>query len=773
MEKFEILCLLKAISNYAYDIHYSAKGRFFYSDHIFSERLADMDVEDDLIETMYLGESQDAPSSTEINTRVNEYTPEISGNTDTDFKRLREMIISALMGIEQYQPKTRAEDDILGSIAHILQRHNGLLFRQLRYDAKENANDEDIKEWITVRGNHIPVMKGQTKEEAVKGFIEKKKGGDTKDKSQDRFDSEPKHDGVFTYRGNRIYVEKGQTKEEALREFIEQKMGGSKSFVGRNVWVRDKGDSWKVYVLQDKGDKLYVRDEDGHQGWVSESRLEGLAGNKGGDSKSEPFEMMTDDEFKKMFGKTPKEFERAHPMEADQIVWEKDGLGEKVTMTSGKKKIVVRKSGEVRWYLDGKLMSEMNQKLKEDEVAKFIRHGVEKGFQVESSDSEGKKKINSDGKWHDWDDVEWITVKGNHIPVVKGESKAEAIEAFFKSKGEEGAKRQESIKQIMGRASKAEKTITPDIKSVTESTGGKNIGLNFRLKEEHSAIRKLGEVYEELGEEVDEGYGLDSMWDLVRYTTAFKKDELKEKSEKVLADMEKKGYKIYSIKNSWNNDKNPYKGVNVKMVSPDGQKFELQFHTEKNFKVKEQQHKIYEKYRVEKNEKQKAEYERQMWEIGKGYEKPDGIEGLVMKDEENPDPYVKLIEKVKSYNGKPEGTYDYKTGERKEYPKGYSVSFHQNEPDKGGKWKSQFGRYTPEEYDKLTNGIAEMYKAEVGIGVYEDVPEITFHVDDFKDAFKIMKEYNQKSIWDWRTMQEIPNPHYNPKQNPMKGGANG
>lgn len=176
MDKFEILCLLRAISNYAYDIHYTAQGRFFYSDHIFSERLADVDVEDDLIETMYLGESQDAPSSTEINARVIDVTPEISEDTDTNFKRLREMIVSALMGIEQYNPKTRAEDDILGSIAHILQRHNGLLFRQLRYDTKENSNDEDIKEWITVRGNHIPVMKGQTKEEAVKGFIEKDKG---------------------------------------------------------------------------------------------------------------------------------------------------------------------------------------------------------------------------------------------------------------------------------------------------------------------------------------------------------------------------------------------------------------------------------------------------------------------------------------------------------------------------------------------------------------------------------------------------------------------
>ena len=35
-------------------------------------------------------------------------------------------------------------------------------------------NDEDI-EWITVKGNHIPVKKGQSKDEAVKEFLEGKK----------------------------------------------------------------------------------------------------------------------------------------------------------------------------------------------------------------------------------------------------------------------------------------------------------------------------------------------------------------------------------------------------------------------------------------------------------------------------------------------------------------------------------------------------------------------------------------------------------------------
>lgn len=143
MSKFELLCQLKAISSYAYDIHYSAEGKNFYSDHIFSERLADIDVEDDYIETMYLGESEDAPSSKEINDRVALITPDIVDDMDFNFKSLRDMIVIALMMIQNYDYKTKAEEDLLGSVAHVLQRHNGLLFRQLKYSPEEVQNSQD------------------------------------------------------------------------------------------------------------------------------------------------------------------------------------------------------------------------------------------------------------------------------------------------------------------------------------------------------------------------------------------------------------------------------------------------------------------------------------------------------------------------------------------------------------------------------------------------------------------------------------------------------
>lgn len=199
MDKFDLLCNLQAISNFAYDIHYTAKGRNFYSDHIFSERLADVDVMDDFIETFYLGESEDAPDSSKISAKVAEITPKPVNDTQMNFKTLREMIVKVLIAIQNYKG-TKGEEDLLGSVAHILQRHNGLLFRELVYTPEEIRNSDEEWEnlvtaketmggelnnekWITVHPNkenpddyrRLKVEDGETSEEAVDRKFGKKK----------------------------------------------------------------------------------------------------------------------------------------------------------------------------------------------------------------------------------------------------------------------------------------------------------------------------------------------------------------------------------------------------------------------------------------------------------------------------------------------------------------------------------------------------------------------------------------------------------------------
>jgi hypothetical protein len=52
-----------------------------------------------------------------------------------------------------------------------------------RQVAVVDANEADIESWITVKGNHIPIMKGQSKEDAVKSFLENKGGNSIKRES--------------------------------------------------------------------------------------------------------------------------------------------------------------------------------------------------------------------------------------------------------------------------------------------------------------------------------------------------------------------------------------------------------------------------------------------------------------------------------------------------------------------------------------------------------------------------------------------------------------
>ena len=58
------------------------------------------------------------------------------------------------------------------------------------------------------------------------------------------------------------------------------------------------------------------------------------------------------------------------------------------------------------------------------------------------------------------------------------------------------------------------------------------------------------------------------------------------------------------------------------------------------------------------------------------------------------------------------------------------------------------------------------------LGVFE-VPEISFHCDNFDQAVELMKKYNQHSIWDWEVCDIVMNPELDTTTNNVKGGATG
>lgn len=162
---------------------------------------------------------------------------------------------------------------------------------------------------------------------------------------------------------------------------------------------------------------------------------------------------------------------------------------------------------------------------------------------------------------------------------------------------------------------KHEQKVTTDIERVLKINGLKMVGEAFALKMPGSFNRKVATKMKDDG--LTEEMALASLHDVVRYTGLSSAKTLVEDAKKTLDEMKSKGYKIAKVKNSWQDKKNPYHGINCQLVSPDGIKMELQFHTPQSFDMKEhKQHKLYEIFRSDKaSEEEKTLANAQMWAL--------------------------------------------------------------------------------------------------------------------------------------------------------------
>ena len=139
-------------------------------------------------------------------------------------------------------------------------------------------------------------------------------------------------------------------------------------------------------------------------------------------------------------------------------------------------------------------------------------------------------------------------------------------------------------------------------------------------------------------------------------------------------------------------------------------------------------------------------------------------------------PARNIMAYLAKFQDKPEGTYDYRTGKSVNLTEGYMVTFHQNEADEEGHYKSHYGRYTEEEYDRLANEFVEQNDAEMYVGVFDNEPEISFKVKSKEQALNLMREHNQDSIWDNQLGSQgnygnalIKNKKRNKTKNPLRG----
>ena len=103
--------------------------------------------------------------------------------------------------------------------------------------------------------------------------------------------------------------------------------------------------------------------------------------------------------------------------------------------------------------------------------------------------------------------------------------------------------------------------------------------------------------------------------------------------------------------------------------------------------------------------------------------------------------YYNLKNEFKDYQGE-NGTFDLLSKEPLAFNSGYQVSFETEEDN-----------YTEEQYNGIVKRLAKSYQ--VSLGKWENIVEISFHVEDLEKAIRLGKMFNQKAIWDFKHNTEI------------------
>ena len=192
------------------------------------------------------------------------------------------------------------------------------------------------------------------------------------------------------------------------------------------------------------------------------------------------------------------------------------------------------------------------------------------------------------------------------------ESKAKQYEALDKMPEEEKKAYFDIIEK--------EPKITADVQDVANKNGAELQGLEYRVKTPSSTYEKMHER--------EEGMDIGEMKDVIRYTEIYPPDKLAEGTNASLKDFESRGYTVDRVKNTWDDENTSYRGINANLTSPDGQTFEVQFHTQESFDLKNGElHSLYEQRRTMADDDPRAvELDDRMSELSSKLERPNGID---------------------------------------------------------------------------------------------------------------------------------------------------
>lgn len=141
-----------------------------------------------------------------------------------------------------------------------------------------------------------------------------------------------------------------------------------------------------------------------------------------------------------------------------------------------------------------------------------------------------------------------------------------------------------------------EQVVTPAMRRIEAADPERHlVGLDHRLKGEDRLTEKV-ESHLRANPDISYEDAFAKVKDAVRYTFEYEESRY---AQGVLADcarLEEAGFERVDLRNTWVND--DYKGINSRWRAPEsGQLFEVQFHTQASFDVKQETHRAYEKIR--------------------------------------------------------------------------------------------------------------------------------------------------------------------------------
>jgi hypothetical protein len=154
------------------------------------------------------------------------------------------------------------------------------------------------------------------------------------------------------------------------------------------------------------------------------------------------------------------------------------------------------------------------------------------------------------------------------------------------------------VKEEVGRIRETASRLTEQVRTAERdnSSGARLEGLQHCLKGDARLHEKIGELAKRLPTKAVEDI-VREFPDAIRYTFCSEPSNYAASYWDVKHHMEQQGHVMIYSKNHWRDDLE-YKGINTRWVTPEGQRFEVQFHTVESYHAKQEvTHRCYERLR--------------------------------------------------------------------------------------------------------------------------------------------------------------------------------